>query len=171
MASGERPTFAAPRIASAISVAVAQTMARSWSAARPAAAVEMAVAVLAAAAAKTATAISTAAAGLAADQLRAIVCATATEIADAIRGAAKVGRSPLATVVALPLTRDGRLVGVLVATSQAPGVADETALRALEAAGRVCAIRLDLERAFTSRSRAAGAPAASVLVTGTTVAV
>ncbi len=125
----------------------------------------------AAAAAKTATAISTAAAGLAADQLRAIVCATATEIADAIRGAAKVGRSPLATVVALPLTRDGRLVGVLVATSQAPGVADETALRALEAAGRVCAIRLDLERAFTSRSRAAGAPAASVLVTGTTVAV
>lgn len=104
----------------------------------------------------------------------AIVCPTAAAFSEGFPGAAtaaaKAG-SPVGSAVAFPLTRAGRLVGALVASSPLPGVPDETALRALEAAGRACAIRLDLESAFAGSAKSKVAAGDSVLITGKAVAV
>lgn len=105
---------------------------------------------------------------------QAIVCPTTAAVAEtcptAATTAARAG-TPIGSAVAFPLTRAGRTVGALVASSPLPGVPDETALRALEAAGRVCAIRLDLDAAFAGGTRSKVAAGDSVLVTGTSVAV
>jgi transcriptional regulator with GAF, ATPase, and Fis domain len=105
---------------------------------------------------------------------RAIVCPTAAAFAEAFPSTTKAAaraKSEVGSAVAFPLSRGGRVVGALVATSPLPGVSDETALRALEAAGRVCAIRLDLESAFAGGVKAEVAAGDSVLMTGAAVAV